>query len=132
MNKPLILFDGVCNLCAWAVRFIIARDPGERFQFASLQSPLGRQLTATYGLATDPESVVLIDAGRCYTESDAALRIARSLRAPWPVFGLALWVPRWLRDPLYKVVARNRYRIFGKQEACMVPDSSVTARFRDR
>lgn len=132
IEKPLVLFDGVCNLCTWAVRFIVARDPGAKFQFASLQSPLARRLGEQYGFSTaTPETIVLIESGRCYTESDAALRIARRLSGPWPVFAIAVAVPRFLRDPFYRAIARNRYRLFGKRDVCMVPDPTLKARFRD-
>lgn len=131
-DKPLILFDGVCNLCAWAVRFIIARDPRARFRFASLQSALGQRLSAQYGFpAATPETVVLIEDGRVYTESDAALRIARSLTWPWPMAVLAGGVPRRIRDGVYRYVCRNRYRWFGKADVCLVPSSALKARFLD-
>lgn len=131
-QKPLVLFDGVCNLCAWAVGFIIARDPGAKFQFASLQSPLAQRLAAQYGFpAATPESVVLIEDGRVYTESDAALRIARSLRWPWPLFSAARVIPRFVRDAVYLFVCRHRYRWFGKAGACLVPGPLISGRFLD-
>lgn len=131
-SAPLILFDGVCNLCAWSVRFIIARDPRARFRFAPLQSPLGQRLSTEYGFnAAALETVVLIEDGRVYTESDAALRIARALTWPWPMAALCRGVPRPVRDGLYGFVCRNRYRWFGKTEVCMVPSPALKARFRD-
>lgn len=131
--RGIILFDGVCNLCAWAVRFIIARDPAGRFRLASLQSAAGRSLLARYGVDAppEPESVILIEGGQIYMRSDAALRIARGLRAPWPLAWAAIIMPRPLRDLGYDFVARNRYRWFGRQEACWLPTPALRARFLD-
>lgn len=128
---PIVLFDGVCNLCAWAVRFIIGRDPAGRFRFASLQSAAGRELLAHHGLPApaEPDSVVLIEGGRAYLRSDAALRIARGLRPPWPLVYAAVVVPRPIRDWAYNLIARNRYRWFGRQEACWLPTPALRARF---
>lgn len=129
--RGVVLFDGVCNLCAWAVRFIIARDPAGQLRFASLQSAAGGRLLARHGLAVTPEpaSVVLVEGGRAYTHSEAALRIARRLRAPWPLAWAAIVVPRPLRDLVYRAIARNRYRWFGRQEACWLPTPALRARF---
>ncbi len=127
----LVLFDGVCNLCNGAVRFIIKRDRHARFRFAALQSDAARMLLASIGVdaSTLPDSVILVEDGAVFTRSAAALRIARRLRFPWPLtFGLII-VPRPLRDWLYDAVARRRYRWFGRREACMLPDESLRARF---
>lgn len=130
--KPRILFDGVCNLCASSVRFVIARDPKAHFLFAALQSPAGqRELARVAPGRTWPDSLVLIDGDRAFTESSAALRIARRLRFPWPLLAVFLLVPAFLRDPVYRFVARRRYRWFGKQETCMVPTPALRARFLD-
>ena len=127
---PLILFDGVCNLCAWAVRFIIERDPKGVFRFASLQSDLGKELLTKHGLATDSmDSFVLIEGGTAFTESTAALRVAQRLSGAWPLCSAALIFPRCLRDPAYRFIARNRYRWFGKQDSCMMPTPELRARF---
>src|SRR4051794_20637814 len=131
-SPPLILFDGVCNLCAWAVRFIIERDPQGLFRFASLQSELGRCLLAQHGIDTEStDSFVLIEDGIAFTESSAALRVARQLGGAWPLCYAAIILPRFLRDPIYRFIARNRYRWFGKQETCMVPMPELRARFLD-
>jgi predicted DCC family thiol-disulfide oxidoreductase YuxK len=127
---PVLLFDGVCRLCSRSVNFIIRRDRYRRFRFAILQSPVAERLL----LAADaphplPESMIVVDGGRCYTRSDAALRIAKRLPFPWPLFAVFWIVPRPLRDLLYRTVARNRYRWFGKHESCMVPTPDITARF---
>jgi predicted DCC family thiol-disulfide oxidoreductase YuxK len=128
----LILFDGVCNLCNGAVRFVIARDPSARFHFGALQSDAARRmLRERYTLPTVPDSIVLLDESGVFTRSDAALRVARELRFPWPLaYGLIV-VPRPLRDWVYDIVARNRYAWFGKRDVCMVPTPELRARFLD-
>ncbi len=132
-SAPLILFDGVCNLCAWAVRFIIERDPQGTFRFASLQSDLGRSLLGRHGI--DPaqtDSFILIEDGVAHAESTAALRVARHLSGLWPVCYAAIVLPRLLRDPVYRFIARNRYRWFGKQQSCMIPTPELRGRFLDQ
>jgi predicted DCC family thiol-disulfide oxidoreductase YuxK len=128
-GEAVVLFDGVCNLCNGAVQFIIRRDRGARFRFASLQSDTGRRLLVDrpelYGL----DSIVLIENGQLYTQSSAALRIARRLDGPWRASGILLIAPRWLRDPVYRWIARNRYRWFGKQQSCMLPTAEMKGRF---
>ena len=126
----VILFDGVCNFCSASVSFIIARDPGGRFTFASLQSAAAsRLLRGRLTIASTPESLVLLQDDEIYTRSSAALRIARGLRFPWNLaYGLIV-VPPVLRDWLYDLVARNRYRWFGRREECMVPTPALRARF---
>jgi predicted DCC family thiol-disulfide oxidoreductase YuxK len=129
-SPPLILFDGVCNLCAWAVQFIIKRDPDAVFRFASLQSEMGRHLLAKHGI--DPaqtDSFVLIEDDVAYTESTAALRVARHLKGAWPLCYSGILLPRLLRDPVYRFIARHRYRWFGKEESCMIPTPELRARF---
>ena len=134
---PVVLFDGVCNLCHGAVRFIIARDPGARFRFASLQSPVGQallrdhQLGSGLGPGLGPDSLVLVDEGRAYTRSAAVLRIARGLRWPWPAAGVLALVPGPLRDAAYDLVARRRYRWFGRQAECPLPTPDLARRFID-
>ena len=122
----MVLFDGVCNLCNGAVRFILARDPAGLFRFASLQSEAARRLLRDDGRA---ETIVLLEAGKTYTKSTAALRIARGLRFPWPLLYAFVAVPRPLRDLVYDWVARHRYRWFGKRETCLLPTSEVRGRF---
>ncbi len=131
-SHPLILFDGVCNLCNASVAWIIRHDRRDVFRFASLQSPAGRAaLAAAAPSGGIPDSVVLIDGGRMYTRSNAAIEIARGLGFPWSLAAAGLMVPRPLRDALYSTVARNRYRWFGKRAACMMPTPELRARFLD-
>lgn len=130
-DHPVILFDGVCNLCNSSVQFIIRRDPKSYFRFAALQSDKGRELISLYGqtVADPPDSVILVDANGIHTRTDAALRIAKRLSGLWPAFSFFLILPRWLRDPVYNWIGRNRYRWFGKQDSCMMPDPSLRSRF---
>jgi predicted DCC family thiol-disulfide oxidoreductase YuxK len=128
----VVLFDGVCNFCSASVRFIVRRDPAARFRFASIQSEAGAELMRAHGLALpdgDPASIVLIEDGRAYERSTAALRIARRLRFPWKLCWAFVVVPRLLRDAVYDFVARHRYRWFGKKDVCMVPTPELRARF---
>lgn len=128
--NPLILFDGVCNFCNASVNFIIRRDPGKVFRFAPLQSTAGQGLLKKFSLAsTDLDTMVLIESDRAFTRSTAGLKIARRLSGLWPLLYAFLIVPRFLRDAVYNVVARNRYRWWGKRDACMVPTPEVKERF---
>jgi len=126
----VVLFDGVCNLCNGIVRFVIARDPHAHFRFAPLTSTAAaRLLKGVAAPEPGPDSVILVDEGRIFTRSDAALRIARSLTFPWPLaFGLVV-LPRSWRDAVYDLIASRRYRWFGKRDTCMVPDPALRARF---
>ena len=128
---PLMLFDGVCNLCTGSVRFVIARDPAARIRFASMQSPAGQAILRDLGLPTDRfESFLFIDGGTVHDKSCAALRVARYLPQPWKALAvLARVVPRPLADLAYRLVARNRYRLFGRRDTCMLPEPDVKARF---
>lgn len=131
----IILFDGVCNLCSGAVKFLIARDPHAQFRFAALQSHAARRVCAALGhelLASGtPSTIVVIDQGRAMERSDAALAIARHMPFPWPMLGVFRVLPRGLRDALYRFVARHRYRWFGRSETCMVPPPELHHRFLD-
>jgi predicted DCC family thiol-disulfide oxidoreductase YuxK len=130
MTHPIVLFDGVCNLCNGSVQFILQRDPAGRFRFASLQSDHGQRLLTERGL--DPkalDSVVVIDGDRLYRESDAALRIAGDLKGAWKALTVFRVIPRPLRDWAYRLIARNRYRWFGKSETCWLPTPELRSRF---
>ena len=127
----VLLFDGVCNLCNGAVTFIIKRDPTSRFRFAALQSEVAKSELKPLGVdaASLPDSMVLIEDGRLYTRSSAAVRIARHLRFPWPFLAVFWIVPRPLRNWMYDFVARRRYRWFGRRDQCMMPTPELQARF---
>ena len=126
----LVMFDGVCNLCNGFVQFVIRRDPKERFMFASLQSDFAHEQLRRHRL--DPRalhSVIVIDDGKMYRQSDAVLRVAGYLPGLWPMMKVFLIVPRFIRDSVYNVIAKARYRWFGRREACMIPDASLRSRF---
>jgi predicted DCC family thiol-disulfide oxidoreductase YuxK len=130
MDRPTILFDGVCNLCNRSVRFVLARDPGERFAFAALQSAKGRELLTRVGLAADARSSIVLVEGECsFEKSDAVLRIFAGLSGLWPIFALLRVVPRKLRDAVYDWIAANRYRWFGQRAECLVPTPEQRRRF---
>lgn len=129
-EQPLILFDGVCNLCHGGVQFILRHDVRERFHFAALQSKTGRRVLLEAGLDPDELSTfVLRDADGIHVRSTAALRIARRLRFPWPLAVVFFIVPRPVRDAVYRWVARNRYRWFGKKDECWLPTPDIQKRF---
>lgn len=129
---PILLFDGVCNLCNGAVQFILKRDAKGAFRFASLQSPVGQALLQFAGLPAEHIStLVLFENGQAYVRSDAALRIARHLKGGWLLLYGFIAVPRPVRDVVYNWIARNRYRWFGKQESCMMPSPEWKGRFLD-
>lgn len=134
MNRPLLLFDGVCNLCDGAVQFVMRHDRAERFVFAPLQSDAATPYLEKAGLdAAYLQSLVLVDeAGRTHVGSDAALQVGRRLDPPWPALArVGLAVPRPVRDAVYRLIAANRYRVFGQKEACRLPTPAERARFLD-
>ncbi|MBT9391544.1 thiol-disulfide oxidoreductase DCC family protein [Hymenobacter sp. NST-14] len=131
-SPSIILFDGVCNLCNGFVQFVLKHDAAGRFRFAALQSEAGQALLREYGLPTpaEPDSVVLVAEGRPYTHSAAALGILARLNGRWAALArVGQWLPRPLRDAGYRFIARNRYRWFGRQEACWLPTPELQARF---
>lgn len=127
--KPVILFDGVCNYCNFMVNFAIRHDKKARLQFAPLQSDTGKALFQQYQLPPDTDSVVFIDQGKALLHSDAALGIARYLDWPARILYGFIIIPRFIRNPFYKWIAKNRYRFFGKKETCMIPTPDVKSRF---
>jgi predicted DCC family thiol-disulfide oxidoreductase YuxK len=133
-EHPVVLFDGVCNVCNGGVNFIIDRDPGGTFRFAALQSEAARKIFGQVGRTIpsgDPESIVVFDGGRLLERSTAMLRIVRDMRGAWPLLGILRVVPRPLRDALYSWFAARRYRWFGKTDTCRVPSPEIRGRFLD-
>lgn len=131
-TPAVVLFDGVCNLCNGAVNFIIDRDPKGKLKFASFQSEAGKGVLREHGLPVpegDPTSIVLVIGEKTYDGSGAALRIAARLNFPWFLFAVFLIVPWFLRDLGYYIIAKNRYRWFGKGDSCRVPTPELKARF---
>ena len=130
VRAPLILFDGVCNLCNAWVRFVIRHDPAGVFRFAAQQSSVGQAVIEDHVRGAGPlSSIVLIADGWVYTESDAILEIFARLGAPWSWIALLRIIPRRARDTCYRFVVRHRYRWFGKTETCQVPSADVRSRF---
>ena len=137
----VVLFDGVCNFCDAWVNFVIERDRAGYFKFAPLQSETGQRIAAEYGLRSETanrapaddtvpiDSVILVEDGKAYTHSTAALRIARRLDGFWPWAYALIVVPRPIRDLFYRLFSRYRYHIFGRKDECMVPSPEVRARF---
>ncbi len=129
-DHPILLFDGVCNLCNGSIQFIIPRDPDGTLRFAPLQSDIGHRVREATGLSTDDlETVVLIDDGMAYTKSDAAIRVAEHLGGIYRLLSVGRLVPRSVRDQIYDFVAANRYDWFGRKDQCMLPDEDVSDRF---
>ena len=125
-----MIFDGVCNLCVRSVKFIINHEADQLLRFTPLQSPAGARLLREYGFdPEDAKSFVLVADGKPYVKSDAAIRVARHLRGGWRLIGAIKIIPRPIRNWTYDVIARNRYRWFGRSEGCMVPTPELLSRF---
>jgi predicted DCC family thiol-disulfide oxidoreductase YuxK len=129
--QKVILFDGVCNLCNHSVQFIIKRDKEGKFQFTSLQGEAGLRLREKYKLNDKIDSIVLIENNRYFTESTAALKIAKHLDGFWKCLYILWIVPRPIRNFIYRYIAKNRYKWFGKNDACMLPTKEIKERFLD-
>lgn len=126
----LLLFDGVCNLCNGTVRFVIRHDQKQLFRFAPLQSAAAQAILRNHGLDTTRlTSLVYFRKGRVLVRSSAALHVARDLGGAWRIAFAFILVPRWMRDAFYNLVARKRYRWFGRQDHCMVPSRKLRGRF---
>jgi predicted DCC family thiol-disulfide oxidoreductase YuxK len=129
-SNPIIFFDGVCNLCTGSVKWVIRRDPKGIFRFASLQDA---EVISRLGLkpleGQDPDSIWLLENGKLYQHSTAALRIAKRLRFPIYTLYIFIIIPTFIRDGVYKWIAKNRYRWFGKTAICMIPTPDIQMRF---
>ena len=131
-NKTILFFDGLCNLCDGYVQWIIKRDPSAYFHFASLQSDFAINFSKEIAAQVkEVNSVILFHQGQYYTESDVPLEIIKQLGLPWAILYSLKWVPRIIRDKVYRFVARNRYQWFGKKAECMVPSVDIQDRFLD-
>lgn len=132
LDSHIILFDGVCNLCNGFVQFVIKRDKKARFQFASLQSPVAEKLLESYHLSNKTmESVILIhkNKNKIWTESSAVLNILRNLNGLYPFLYGFIIIPKGIRDFFYRQISKNRYKWFGKRDACMIPSPEIKKRF---
>lgn len=128
--QPILLFDGVCNFCEASVNFVIRHDKKGVIRLASLQSKEGLMLAQDFRIdTTQLNSMVFIEEGRPYFRSTAALRVCRYFSGGWQFASLLLFVPVFLRDAVYKLIARNRYRWFGKKETCLIPTPEIRSRF---
>ena len=129
-DRPLIVFDGVCVLCSASARFVMGHDEAGRFRLTAAQSPLGQALYRHFGLSpTALDTFLLIEDGRAWFKADAALRVARRLGPPWSLAAIIQILPRALRDAAYDLVARNRYRVFGRRDTCFLPNADQAGRF---
>lgn len=131
MADSVIVFDGVCMLCSRWIDFVLRRDLHRRYKFAAMQTASGRALLIEHGIdPDDPLSFLLLEDKKGYTDTDAIVRILRSFGPGWKFIALLVSiVPRFVRDPLYRWIARNRYRIFGRRAACRVPTADIADRF---
>lgn len=132
-GEPIILLiDGKCNLCHGITRFVIKRDPAAMFRFASLQSEQGQRLLRKGGLSeSDLDTFVMIENGRYYKKSTAALRVCRKLGGAWSFLYVGIVVPLAIRDRVYDFIAKRRYRWFGHHESCLVPTENIRKRFME-
>ncbi len=129
-KHKIVLFDGVCNLCNATVNFVIKRDIKDRFRFVALQSDLGKELVLKNKI--DPiqtDSIILIDGDRCFIKSTAALHISKSLSGAYPLLYGFMIIPSFIRNWVYDIVARNRYKWFGKEDNCMIPSKDLKDKF---
>jgi predicted DCC family thiol-disulfide oxidoreductase YuxK len=131
-TAPLVVFDGVCNLCVGSVKFVLAHESAPTLTFASIQSARGSRLVRELGFdPDDAKTFVLVEDGVAFVRSDAAIRLARYLRPPWPWLSALRVIPRPIRNWGYDRIAANRYRWFGRREACMMPTPELKRRFVD-
>ncbi|HPW86748.1 MAG: thiol-disulfide oxidoreductase DCC family protein [Chitinophagales bacterium] len=129
LPDKVVLFDGVCNFCESSVQFILRHDKTGSLRFASLQSEIGQQLLTAYGISHELQSVVFVESGKAYTKSAAAFRIARYFGGWWKLLLVFSILPAFITDFGYDIIAKNRYRWFGKKDACMIPSADIRSRF---
>ena len=126
---PILLFDGVCNFCNRMVNFAIRNDSKAKLRFAPLQSQTGIQLKEQFNVSPDADTIVFIENGKAYTYARAAIRVCRYLDWPAKFLYAFIIIPRFISQPFYKWLARNRYKWFGKKDACMLPTPETKSRF---
>jgi predicted DCC family thiol-disulfide oxidoreductase YuxK len=127
-DKNIILFDGVCTLCNGSVKFLLKHDKEEYFHFASIQSELGALLIEKYGLE-EVDSIIYISENKAYIYSEAIVQIVKNLKSWHRYIYFSHFVPRRFRDAIYRLVAKSRYHVFGKEDNCMIPTESIVKRF---
>lgn len=129
-TNPILLFDGVCNLCNGAVQFVIKHGSKNNLRFAALQSEIGQQILAHFDLPKeDIFSVILVENEKIYLRSNAALRMYKNMGGIWSLMYFFIIVPRPIRDAVYNFIAKNRYKWFGEKESCMIPTPELKSRF---
>ncbi|MEM9355867.1 MAG: DCC1-like thiol-disulfide oxidoreductase family protein [Pseudomonadota bacterium] len=129
-DKTYCLFDGVCGLCSWSVRFVLGRERKPTITFVAVQSKLGRQIAIRHGIDPDlPSTFLFVENGHGYAKSDGVIAIAQHLRWPWRALRWYRFLPQKWRDRLYDFIAKNRYRVFGQLDQCLVPPEHVRIRF---
>ena len=137
LSNPIVFYDGVCGLCNRLVRFLLKRDRHDRLRFASLQSEFAASLLKRHGLdSRDLDTVYLVldykqSSERVLARSDAILYLLRQLGGVWGIAGLGRVLPKWVRDGVYKIIAGNRYRVFGKYDTCLLPEEKHRHKFLD-
>lgn len=132
IDHPVILFDGVCNLCNGFIQFIIKRDPEAKFRFAALQSDFAKDELQKRNINPNViNTVIFLDQNLTYTQSTAALEIAKKLGKGWQLLYPLIFLPTSFRDFVYKLVAKNRYKWFGQKNSCMIPTPELKSRFLD-
>lgn len=127
--EQIILFDGDCNFCDKSVQFIIKRDFVGFYKFASLQSEIGQKLIQQYNIPTNLDSFILVTDQKWYAKSSAALHVCKNLNGLWKIFYTLLIIPRPIRDLFYHIIAKNRYKWFGKKDHCILPSPEIRKRF---
>ncbi len=131
-SARIIVYDGQCPLCNRWLSFLPPRDPEARISFCPMQTVTGATLMRLHGLdPVDPDSFLYLEFGRAWTGSDGIIRVLMALGGIWRACGLLRFIPRRLRDPGYRVIARNRYRWWGRTESCMIPSEELRRRFLD-
>jgi len=129
-SPAIILFDGICNFCNSSVNYVMDRDPDRYFKFGALQSEEGKAILGQHNLPQDyVDSIVLVENGVFYANSDAALRIARRMTGLWPLLYWFKYIPNFIRDAIYNWIASNRYDWFGKMDVCRIPTPEIRDRF---
>jgi len=131
-NKPIVFFDGICNLCNSVVQFIIKHDKKERFLFASLQTENSKDILSNFNFTlSDIDTMILLENNKLYFGPSATLRIVRHLNFIYPLLYIFIIIPKPLRDFVYRIMAKNRYKWFGKKDSCMLPTPELKNRFID-
>lgn len=130
IQQPIIFFDGVCNLCNASVQFVIAHDKKDQFRFTALQGDFAKEMLPKFNIDSEKlNTILLVEDGKLYTKSSAALRVARKLNGLIPLLYAFLIVPKFIRDWVYDIIAKNRYQWWGRQESCWVPTPELKSKF---